>query len=234
MTAFKGKQSVKNKYVKRVKSHYESDEIVQGIYWENGKGCAVGCTLEYDNSGESIHQRMEDQLGVPRILARLEDKIFEGLDNGDAKKFPLEFLEAITPGADLSMVYPKFIVWLLKDKKDGVWQYARTDGKRAITKVVKLYQRKILGEAIAESEWRAAAYAAEAAAYAAYYAADAADAAYYAADAAAAEAAADAADAAYYAADAADAAYYAAEADVRRTHYKKMADKLIELLKETI
>lgn len=114
-TAFDGDKKLKTKYVNRVKDHRDADEIVQGIYWENGKGCAVGCTMEHDNTGINIHQRMENKLGIPSIVARLEDRIFEGLSNTEAKEFPLQFLKAINPGADLSLVSAKFFVWLLID-----------------------------------------------------------------------------------------------------------------------
>jgi hypothetical protein len=246
LIAFHGDAAIKTKYVERVKAHQAADEITQGFYWENGKGCAVGCTIE-----GSQHARYETELGIPRIIARLEDRIFEGLTDEEAKKFPLKFLQAIKPGANLSMVWPKFVVWLLSDEKDGVTKFAKTERTRnSITAVTELYKRRLRGDEPTYDEWHAdaaadAAYAAAdaaaadaadaadaaaaAAAYAAaaYAAADAAAAAAaYAADAAAAAYAADAAAAAYAAADAA----YAAAA--RHKHFKKMADKLLELLKE--
>lgn len=46
MQAFKNKESIKIKYLNRVKMHAEADRIEKGHYWENGKGCAVGCTIE--------------------------------------------------------------------------------------------------------------------------------------------------------------------------------------------
>lgn len=46
LVAFHGSQEIKNKYLSRLKAHYIADEIIQGIGWENGKGCAVGCTLK--------------------------------------------------------------------------------------------------------------------------------------------------------------------------------------------
>jgi hypothetical protein len=218
-TAFNGDPKTKEKYVARVKKHYDADEIIQGTYWENGKGCAVGCTMERNNTGTPIHQRMENEIGVPRMVARLEDRIFEGLTNGDAKKFPLRFLKAINPGADLSMVAPKFFVWLLTNPTDGIIKFAREDGKKAIQAVADLYKEKIAGKTITEVQWRSADAAADAAAAyaAAAYAADAADAAAYAADAAADAAAA-----------------YAADWGLAKTkHFKKMADKLIEIISVT-
>jgi hypothetical protein len=239
LLAFHGEEKIKDKYVKRVKAHYKADEIVQGQYWENGKGCAVGCTIQTDdvkNSHGSWHQRYEEALGVPRVLARLEDRIFEGLTNGEAKEFPLKFIEAIHVGADLTPVFYQFMHWLLVDPKEGVIKYARPDGKKAIKNVAKLLKRKLEGGSVTSDEWyevreaawsalRAdAAYAAYAAAAADAAAAAAAAAADAAADAYAADAAADA-----YAADAA--AYAAAAGKARSARYSKMAKKLIALLK---
>lgn len=45
LIAFHGKQSIKDKLLAQLQAHYEADEIIKGIYWENGKGCAVGCTV---------------------------------------------------------------------------------------------------------------------------------------------------------------------------------------------
>ena len=205
LRAYNNDPKVKAKYVKRVKMHHDADEIIQGTYWENGKGCAVGCTIEGNQ-----HSRYETELGIPHMIARLEDRIFEGLSNKEAKEFPLKFLKAIKPGADLSMVVPKFFVWLLIDPEDGVIKFARTDGKKAIQKVAELYLQKIAGKRVTERQWLDA-YADAAAA-----AADAADAAY----------------AAYAAA--AYAAYAAAAAAARKGFYTKMANKLVELLKVAV
>ena len=93
MLAFHGKQEVKDFYVSRVQAHYDADEIIKGVYWENGRGCAVGCVLHSSN-----HAAYETELGIPRVIARLEDGIFEGLPNDRAKEFPLEFLNAVPVG----------------------------------------------------------------------------------------------------------------------------------------
>ena len=216
MIAFHGETGVKEKYIKRVKAHALADEIVHGRYWENGKGCAVGCTIHSPN-----HRSYEQELGIPRILAHLEDRIFEGMQNGHSKKFPLRFLSAIEPGADLSLVWYQFAHWLLADPHDGVLKFAKADKTKEATQLVAdLHGRAARGLLVKQHEW----VSARKIAYAAYVAADAADpaAAAYAA-AYAAYAAADAADAAAAAADA-----YAAAA--RHKAYKRQADKLVELL----
>src|ERR1700737_2945176 len=137
MLSFHSQQSIKDFYLARVRAHREADEIIHGTYWENGKGCAVGCTVHSDS-----HAAYETELGIPRILARLEDWIFESLSNGRAKDWPGQFLAAIEPGRDLSLVWPRFVVWLMTDAKWGVLQYAKREAsKKAIQDVADAYQK---------------------------------------------------------------------------------------------
>ena len=187
MLAFLNKPSVKRTYLARVRAHAKADEIIHGTYWENGKGCAVGCTIH-----GSEHRKYETELGIPRILANLEDVLFERMANGHAKEFPLQFLSAIKVGADLSNVWNQFAHWMLLDPEHGVIRFAKKEKtKEAIERVGKMYGQAAMGKTPDKQEWK------DAAAYAAAAAADA-DAAAYAADAAAA--AYDAAAAAYAAA----------------------------------
>jgi len=95
LKAFLGSEKVKEKYVKRLTEHYDRDEIIHGVYWENGKGCAVGCIIHSHN-----HKSFETQLGIPEWFARLLDTLFEGMINIDAKKFPLLLLKSIPVGFD--------------------------------------------------------------------------------------------------------------------------------------
>ena len=212
MISFHGKQEIKDFYLNRVHQHVVNDELIHGVYWEDGKGCGIGCTV---HSGS--HAAYEKELGIPRILARLEDGIFESLSNGRSKLWPEQFLSAIEVGQDLSLVWPRFAVWLLTDKWHGVLQYAKTQkSKIAIQNVADAYKSIVEGQK-KEIDWYKLRSADAAAAYAAAYA-----------DAAAAYAAA-------YAAAAADAAAYAAAADARfskrQEHREAQANKLLELLR---
>jgi hypothetical protein len=110
MLSYHSDPAVKAHYLARVAGHAEADEITKGHYWENGKGCAVGCTIH----GET-HESFERELGIPQMLAWLEDVIFEGLPNRLAKTWPERFLSAIAPGRDLSPVGWKFLHWLLTE-----------------------------------------------------------------------------------------------------------------------
>ena len=236
LLSFHNDPKIKEKYLARVREHRACDEIVKGTYWEDGKGCAVGCTI---HSGR--HEDYETELGIPSQLARIEDGIFESLPNELALEWPEKFLQSIPVGVNLMAVYWKFMEWLLIDEKEGVIRFAKTDVQKLIIRDSgNIFTRLLRGESPSYDECTevrkhaaAAAYAAAAAAYAAaaaaYAAADAAD-----ADAAAAAYADAAAAAAYAAADAADAAAAAyADADARLKTRIRQSEKLLELFRES-
>jgi hypothetical protein len=244
MRAFNNDPVLRRDLLEEIKKHQDMDLLIQGSYEQDGKYCAVGCAIQSLNVkrnkdyAHNDHIALAKELNIDPALFYLQDKIFENLKKEDAFKFPYQFTESIKSGADTSLVTPKFIVYLLIDEKHGVYQYADEQGKKVITQIAELYQRKINGEYIDIGQFTdAARAAADAAADAAARAA--ADAARAAADAAARAAADAAAYAAYAAADAAraaadaaaraaaDAAAYAAYAETWISH----RDKLLELLK---
>jgi hypothetical protein len=169
LTAFHNRSAVKEKFLTRLRAHAEADEIVQGTSWEHGKGCAVGCTLhQYD------HHAYEEELGIPEWLARVEDSLFEMLPNTEAKKFPLQFLEAIPLGADLEPVKWKFCAFLMKENIDRVLSLDIEAGLKeqivaAIREVLRLHELEVKGEPV--SARSAARSAAESAAWSAAWSA---------------------------------------------------------------
>ncbi len=174
MIAFHGDEAIKTKYLDRIAEHRRLDNLVRGETGRAGKGCSVWCTL---NKYE--HAAYETELGIPRAIARLEDGLFESLPVELAMEWPQRFLAAIRPGADLSMVLPRFFLWLLVDPTDGVLQFAKSDkSKIAISAVAALYVRRIAGDEPKLNEWKtaaeAAAWVAVAAAWVAVAAAEAA------------------------------------------------------------
>lgn len=77
-----------------MQAHHDADNFVKGQYWENGKGCVVGCLIKSGN-----HIEYEKRFGIPVMLANLEDNIFEGLPDKDSKEWPLQFLNAFEVGS---------------------------------------------------------------------------------------------------------------------------------------
>jgi hypothetical protein len=239
LLAFHGEQGIKDQYLARVMLHRQADRLIQGTGWTKGndgvfRGCAVGCCLEsYDHSQYPI------ELGIPQVLAHLEDRIFERLPKKQAMLWPERFLDAAQPGADLSCVWPAFAAWLLLDSKHGAIRFAQTAEQRAVISETGTLCRNSVP--IGDPRWanarrkawdvrhRAAAYTATAAIEAAAYTATAAiEAAAYTATAATYATAAT--DVAAEAVSVAVFAFASASADARKKHWKRCADKLVELM----
>lgn len=138
LQAFHNDPATKQRYLTRVRSHETAGEIVQRYppYWKDGKGCAIGCTVH-----SKLHTLYETELGIPRLYARLEDRLFEGMSATKAKALPGDFLAAIAIGANLASVWSLFIQWKLLDAKDGVINSADTSElARSIELVALLYK----------------------------------------------------------------------------------------------
>ena len=222
MKAFHSDPEIKKKYLDRVLAHQEADEIVKRVYWKEGKGCAIGCTLHSDN-----HKGYETELGIPEWLARVEDTLFEGMSLEKSKAWAADFLNAVNVGADLQGIKSSFMVIVLTSTLDTFNHNKYPLVKKTIVSCIEAWKDGSIYNTDVRKSIKKAAYAADAtstasAAASAAYAADAADAAYAAASAAYAAASA----AAYDAYDAASAA------SARKRTCGFFADELIKLLKE--
>ena len=152
LLAYHSKPAIKSKYLRRVRAHAKADKLVRGVYWEDGKGCAVGCTIHSNR-----HEDYEPELGIPWQLAVIEDNLFEMLPNAQAMTWPDRFLSAITPGADLSMVGKRWLAWLVRDTAGA----SRDDAERAIVlRMADLMDRSIAGDEPTREQWDSVARAA--------------------------------------------------------------------------
>jgi hypothetical protein len=105
-----------------------------------------------DGSGTS---RYEADLGIPEVLACLADMVLERLPDEEAKRFALEFVDAVPVGADLSSVWPAIARWLLTDPECGIIRFAPTTGTRsALKRVASLYARMLRSEPVSPQEFR--------------------------------------------------------------------------------
>ena len=238
---------------RKIERHKEQDAFMRGTYIEDNKnnfrGCAVGCSIysinkllgtahDYDE-----HVDMAETLQIPEWLVRLEDKIFEGLSEKDSKEWLLRFSEAINEGADLDKIKQEFLVYVLESipgahefvhratalwKRDDLYSDAWKKESRAVYNDAADAAYAADADYAAFATANATAYAnayAIANAYATATANAIANAAAYAANANAD--AANAVRAANACANAADAG-----AEKRGEIYKKVSDKLIELMRE--
>jgi hypothetical protein len=254
--SFKNDPKIKTALVKRMDHHIELDNLVQGATGDNGKGCTVWCAL---NNGELKrgydHSAFPDVLGLPEWLARLQDAIFEGLTEEDAKWFSSQWVKAIPVGKDLTGVKWKFCAFVLKENIERVLlldiaEELKKQVVDAIQTCAGLHDTAastgIFDESAAESAaWSAARSAESAAESAAWSAARSAESAARSAESAAwsaARSAESAARSAESAAWSAESAALSAESAARSAEsaaesaawsaYKRYADELIRLLSE--
>jgi len=209
-----------DKLREEVAAHVAADSIVQGIYWDTESmcGCFIGC-LAHDND-PAINEAV---YGLPVMVQRITEHIFEALPGADAKAFFATLPDAVgCDGKDLTRVG---------------WQFLAAELRCLPAQSAEL--QAVIGPVIAGmdllasgQEWTAARAAAAAAWDAARAAGAAWAAAWAAADAAARAAAAAAGDAADAAARAAAAAAGDAADAARAAAVLRQRDLLLRLIHE--
>ena len=228
LLSFHGDENLKKDLIEEMEAHQKADDLIQGTYNQsNGrfKGCAVGCSIESLNRRRGLklnyyndHAGLGEAIGAPEWLIRLQDSFFENLPKKYAKQFPVDFYQAIPVGADLEPVKWRFCAFILQENITLVLALKIDDKLKeqvitAIRKVLSVHEK-----AIAAGEWdESAAESAESAAWSA-------------ARSAAWSAARSARSAAW---SAADSAARSADSAERFVAYKRYADKLLDLLRES-
>ena len=202
-----------------VAAHVAADQVVQQTYWDNKKqhGCFIGCLTHSDDPHIA-----EKKYGLPIMVQRIAESIFERLPADEATAFFAAFPDAVQcDGKDLSRVGWQFLAAELRSLPPQTAEI-----QAVIDPVIAGIDLLVQGTAWDQAAARAAAEAAQAAAEAAQAATRAAQAA-----ARAAQAAAQAAWAAQAAQAAARAAQAAAQA-ARNAATQRQRDLLLRLITE--
>ena len=203
-----------DKLRQEVAAHVAADSIVQGTYWDrkNNKGCFIGCLAKSNDPAIN-----ETAYGLPVMVQRIAENIFEALPADEAKAFFAALPDAVScDGKDLSKVGWQFLAAELRSLPEQ-----HEEVQAVINPVIAGMDLLASGQVwSADAAWAAAA----ARANAARAATDAAAAAWAAAAAAAAAAARAAAWAAAHAA--------AAHAAARVAARLRQRDLLLQLISE--
>jgi len=96
-----------DKLRQEVAAHVAADSIVQGTYWntEDSKGCFIGCLAKADDPAIN-----ETAYGLPVMVQRIAENIFEALPADEAKAFFAALPDAVScDGKDLSKVGWQFL-----------------------------------------------------------------------------------------------------------------------------
>ena len=133
MQAFVQTPVSKEQLLASLHQHQRADSFRKGVYWDpkERRGCAIGCSvMDFSTSGDAIysasgdviysHTRYESLFGIPAQLAMLEDTIFEEMNPADIGRWPLEFIEAIPEGKDLSQDPARWILKILDDERSPI------------------------------------------------------------------------------------------------------------------
>ena len=149
-------QELKSALVAEIRKHREQDQVIQGSYgtYENGifRGCAVGCAINsLSNIDDSYYRESdtglyESHFGIPMILGDLQDVIHEGLSDESFPTWPERFMEAVPTETDLSLVFPKFALWLIVDPVFGMLEHTQDERtKREVYVAAGLVDTAVLG-----------------------------------------------------------------------------------------
>ncbi|GEM_PF-2345839 len=131
MKAFLGDMEIKKQFILRLKDSVKTGRLKKGIGWTGSEGCAIGCTLYKYNS-----QAFETELGIPAVLARLEDYYYENLDAPLFEDWPVRFLDAIEPGADLSLAALNFFYSEMTNLTEKIQMRERNE-RRGVAKLIE-------------------------------------------------------------------------------------------------
>src|ERR1700692_4227756 len=163
LKAYHNDPAIKEVLINQLQAHYDADEIIKGTYWQDGKGCSVGCSIH-----SSDHSLYEKELGLPEWIARVEDRIFEGLPNHLAKEWPLRFSKAVKIGSNIDKIKIPFLILVVESVLDKFDHEKFPECKISIENLLHLLKTNPENsEADSRAAARAAARAAEAAAEAA-------------------------------------------------------------------
>jgi hypothetical protein len=93
-----------------VAAHIAADAVVQGNYWEDGKGCFIGCLAHSANA-----EKLGERFGLPLPLVRICENIFESLPLDEAQAFFAAIPDAVgRDGKDLTRVHWAFLAFELR------------------------------------------------------------------------------------------------------------------------
>jgi len=154
LQAFHNNLQLQKEFLDRAQSHYDADELIHGVYWEEGKGCAYGCMTHSNN-----HKDLELLYGMPEWIGRVVDVLFEGMENKYSKKFYLNFIRAVAKPLFLGFdnwqhIFHQLCLHILQKECKNI---DHPLVKQEICDVITLHRT----EEIDQTKWAAAGYAVE-------------------------------------------------------------------------
>lgn len=160
MSAWHNSFRLKAETIEQLRALRSEGRVIQGYYWEEGRGCAIGCILESLRratgrplpAGHADYRAAARWIGIPQVILSIVDDIHDGLPAEDAQRWPEQFLTAIPVGADLSTVWPRFAAWQVIDL------VPLTATPSLIRQIAEQYDRQADGHFVSRREWEVPAF----------------------------------------------------------------------------
>lgn len=93
-----------------IAAHIAADQVSQGYYWEDEKGCFIGCLTRSSDA-----TKVTERFGIPVPLVKICEHIFERSSQADSVTFFRDVGDAIgSDGKDLSRIHWVFLRDALK------------------------------------------------------------------------------------------------------------------------
>ena len=156
---FHNDPSLAARVTKQMYDHYDADQVFGGEYWNGEGGCFIGC-IAHGNSVE----RVQELTGLPIMLTRIAESIFEGLPPVERPQFFKDMTDAMGAniGKDVTLVPWLFLY-------DTVGRALRLTGmEEKCSEALEVLRLKSVGSHVSSDATSNAADAAADAAAAAY------------------------------------------------------------------
>src|SRR5437899_1195851 len=147
LTAWHNDPNLKTRIMIALHEDQNRDRYIRGNYASlmdgQWRGCHIGCLVmastratNHDATGQLVddiehemswHAKAEELYGIPRALAYLWDRVYEGIPGNEAPAFAVASVDAVPVGADLSLVTSHVMLDLLADPDRGVWKFTREE-----------------------------------------------------------------------------------------------------------
>lgn len=153
--SFDGDPARKERYLVRLRDHIDAGDFRFAPAWEDGKGSALGCTVEADDIDVYA-----DRLGVPAALAMVLDNLVNCQPPGPmfrhATDFALRWLTMMPVGADLSPVPGTILCELLDHPvlRETTQRHPPVEAVRRV--VIDLHRSALDGQDVSRTQWREA------------------------------------------------------------------------------
>jgi hypothetical protein len=156
--AWHNEPKLKHAAMERLIEHRKLDQIAQGFYFDEGRGCHLGCLTHCDEHKDP-HSATELMFGIPERVAYWLEAVFEGLPQDKCANWVIESSESIPVGADLSKCHHELAYWLLGPDSPSAEGNRHESVRDAIEKVREIHRQAMTGE-VDEAAWSAARSAA--------------------------------------------------------------------------